>query len=117
MDVKVIQTEGESALVEWRDGDSTLRRAYVPLTAVKNKTVHGNTLEAGIPYGIAWADVIGELKATPAEIARRLQEAGIWTAQDLFKNGNAALGAIQTAYGLDLATLMNAAQEHLRGGK
>lgn len=116
MHVKVLNREGASVLVEWNDGE--IHRAYIPVTALKeNGTVHKSTLEAGIPYGLEWEDIIGELKATPVEVGRKLRAAGIWTANDLFKNGNAALGAIQAAYGLDLATLMAAAQEHLKGGK
>lgn len=117
MQVKVLGKEGVSALVEWEE-NGDLQRVYIPVTAIKSgNTVHKSTLEAGIPYGLDWVEAIGEMRATPAEIARRLHAAGIWTAQDLFKNGNAALGAVQAAYGLDLAALMTAAQKHQRGGK
>ena len=70
-------------------------------------------LAMAIPYGLPWEDIVA-LAATPEIIAHELRRRGIWTAEDLRDSGGAAMGAIQSAYGLDLSMLRLAAKAHLR---
>ncbi len=39
-----------------------------------------------------------------------MKRAGIWTVSDLLANPNGAAGALQRAYGVDLAALLGAAR-------
>lgn len=101
VDVKVLGVKGGSALVEHvKDG---VRRAYVPASSVKDGTVSEVTLKRGVAYGVPWEGV--KLKATSEEVAAKLRNAGIWTREDLLRNQQAAVGALQAAYQVDLAAL------------
>lgn len=113
--VKIIRRSGTAALVGWVE-DGNLRRATVPLSQIelddsKIGTVDKETLEMGIPYGVPWEEVIGEIKITPQIIANILRQHGIWTLEDAQNNPNAIVGALQAAYGLDMATLIRGARD------
>jgi hypothetical protein len=101
---KTIQIVGRAALVEYEG-----RRAWVPVAEAGNP----EAMARGIPYGVDWERVIaqaGGMQATPQALAGELRARGIWTAEDLQRNLSAARGAIQAVYGLDLATLVQAAK-------
>ncbi len=112
--VKVVQRRGESALVEWLDGEQQ-QRATVPATAVVHNQVAEDVLLAGVPYGVPWADLV-QLTATPDAVQAELYRVGVWTVDDLRRNPQLALGALQRIYGTDLAALMRAAKEYESGG-
>jgi hypothetical protein len=107
--MKTITIKGKSALVEHGG-----QRAIVPASEAGNP----EALARGVPYGLPWEEVIASvgLNATPQSLAGELRKRGIWTADDLRRNVNAALGAIQAVYGLDLAALIGAANR-FEGGK
>ena len=109
-EVKVISVQGESALVEWLDGEG-LHRVHVPLRLVAaDGHVSARTLGRGIPYGVEWEQV----EVAPVEagaLAQALREAGIWTQQDLSRNQRMVLGILQSLYRVDLASLNRLAKE------
>ena len=107
--VRVVQKKGMAALVEWLDANGT-HRATIPVKAIRDNKVAKDELDYGIPYGEPWEDLI-VLAATPAVIAEQLRKVGIWTYEDLLSRPNQALGAIQAAYGFDLAALLKAANQ------
>jgi len=107
--VRVIQKKGMAALVEWLDADGT-HRATIPAKAIKGNLVAKDELDYGIPYGEPWEEML-ELNATPEAIAESLRKCGIWTYEDLLSRPQQALGAIQAAYGFDLAALYRAAKQ------
>jgi hypothetical protein len=113
--VRVVRRSGSAALVEWLDNES-LRRATVPLSQIefddpKMGTVDEEILEMGIPYGLPWEEIIGEIKITPSIIANTLRQHGIWTLEDIEGNSSKIVGALQAAYGLDMATLIRGAHD------
>lgn len=112
--VKVIRRRGESALVEWLDGEQQ-KRATIPVTAVVDEFVAVALLEAGVPYGLPWAELV-QPEATPEAIQAALYRVGVWTVDDLRQNPQLALGALQRVYGVDLSALMRAAKEYESGG-
>ena len=65
--VKVIESKGKSALVQWADGED-LRRAYVPASKVKDGQCDEDALGAGIPYGVPWEELIS-IDIDPAKSA------------------------------------------------
>lgn len=85
--MKTIKTDGNSKLVE-----ADNQRYILP--------VDSDDLNLAIPYGLPWEEFINH----PA-IPDKLRQAGIYTYQDLIEKHQAALGAIQAAYGQDLATI------------
>ena len=92
--VRLVGHQGESALVEWLDGDGMYRRVHVPLVKLEDGTVSGKDLERGIPYGLPWEEWI-EVQATPEKVANELRRQGVWCWQDV---NNAALDAANKAF-------------------
>lgn len=112
--VRVIQRRGESALVEWLDGELQ-NRAMIPVTAVVDGHVAEDVLNAGVPYGVPWAELV-QLTATAEAVQAELYRVGVWTVVDLRQKPQLALGALQRVYGVDLSALMRAAKEFESGG-
>ena len=112
--VKIVQRQGQAALVEWTDNGVT-RRSTVPASVVEKGRVPTAELRRGIPYGEPWEDLI-ELHATPATLAAELRRRGIWTVDDLQANAEVARGAIMDAYGCELAHLLRAVKERREEG-
>jgi hypothetical protein len=93
--MKTIRTDGEAKLVETRDH----KRHILP--------VDSDEIDLAIPYGLPWEDFTQH----PA-IPGKFRQAGIYTYQDLMEKHEAALGAIQAAYGQDLQTIMILARKY-----
>jgi len=104
-DVKIIDVVGKSALIE-RD----LQRVYVPIEEVVDGQVEEEVWKAGISFGVPWEEVI-QCRVTPALIGRELRRRGIWTTEDVARQPNRVIAALQAAYAVDLAALMRVAQE------
>jgi hypothetical protein len=95
--MKTIKTEGNAKIVEENNN-----RFILP--------VGSDDLAMAIPYGLPWEEFVNH----PA-IPEKLRQAGIYTFADLIKRPEAALGAIQAAYGMDLQQLIILARNY--GGK
>lgn len=111
-EVKVVKSDRQSALVEYQENGQT-KRVIVPASVAIDGVVDDNDLALGIPYGIAWANLV-KPSTTPQRIETELHRAGIWTAEDALKNAAAVQGAIQAAYSVDFSTIMKIAKEALR---
>jgi len=110
--VKVVQRNNQASLVEWITEDGDLRRATVPSAVIINGACDSAELEYGIPYGVAWEQLITARDDFAPRLARELRRRGIWTVEELEANPNAVLGAIQAAHGVDLAVLLRAARQY-----
>lgn len=118
MKVMIVKREGETAVVEWRE-EGTPYRSIVPVSALTVaqpglREAECEYPERGIPYGEDFSLLITPA-ATPESVDRALKLAGIWTAEDLHRNPNGAIGALQRAYGVDLAALLSATRQQLKG--
>lgn len=117
MKVTIVQRTGGTAAVEWREGE-TPYRATLPLAELTldrdGRGAECGHPEWGIPFGEDFSALIHPA-ATGESIDRELKRAGIWTVEDLLANPNGAAGALQRAYGVDLATLLGAARAIQKG--
>jgi hypothetical protein len=113
--VTVVRVTGEGALVEYADRGEP-RRVTIPASLVRDGKAEGETLEAGVPYGVPW-ERLETAKVTPASIARALRNAGIWTCDDLRTKQMAAIGALQAVYGVDVGKLNTFATEFAKEAK
>lgn len=104
MEVKLVQRDGHSALVEWFDGED-VRRGIVPVKALKGDSIEREELERAIPYGEPWEELV-EFKITAEDLARNLRNRGIWTREDLRKNPNLVLACLMATYEVDYQTLL-----------
>jgi hypothetical protein len=120
VNVRVVATKGESALVEWQEGDdltlpgqalSGLKRAYIPADKVTDGQACSDVLAAGIPYGVAFEDVLVP-SVTATRIAQELRRRGLWTKEDVLTRPGEVLSALQAAYGIDLGRLQAACAKH-----
>jgi len=109
-DIRIVGTQGQSALVEWTDRGGGLHRAFIPKNKVEGSQCSEAVLAAGVVYGVEWEKAI-TLKATSKTLAQALRSRNIWTAQDAEARPNEVLGALQTAYGVDLSALLRAARK------
>ena len=106
--VRVVARKGESALVEWIDGDGLYRRAYVPAGKVQEGAAPSKVLDQAIPYGLPWEQWI-EVTATPEGIANELRRQGMWRWEDFNK---AALSAANKAF--DLGAFIRRVSQEVR---
>jgi hypothetical protein len=101
--VKVIETKGKSALVEYG-----FERRFVPSSSVGGNAVPSTVWEAGIPYGVPWEKVP---PLSPTELAAQLWKRGIWTSEDLRANQQQAVEAIRATHRIYLGDLNKFAKE------
>lgn len=107
--VRVLQIDGQAALVEWTlVGD--IYRAVVPVSRISAGYVRKKDLDAGIPFGIPWQD-FEPAGFSGAKLARELRRAGIWTRADLDANPRVVIGVLQALYQSDVSALRNFAKQ------
>lgn len=111
-EVKVVRNKDGLSLVEWWIMGKGFR-SWVPHTAV---IVEGRRHmvykpEAGVPGSQDFAKML-TVSVTPDEIDAQLKRHGIWDIDDLRAKPNSALGALQSAFGIDLASLHTAAKNY-----
>jgi hypothetical protein len=109
MEIKVIREQGQAVLVECVD-NGVPRRYIVPREAVDGGSVSPEELALGIEYGEPWEE-LWTPQVTPEAVATALRRHGIWTVEDLRQEPGKAVAALQSAYGLDLSTLLTLAAQ------
>lgn len=83
IDVRVIETKGKSALVEYHD-DSIPYRVYMPSSEIENGRANLYKLQNEYtPYGIPWTSFLNLSGITSTGIMKTLRERGVWTYDDL----------------------------------
>lgn len=107
--VHVVQAEGESALVEWSEGDC-LCRAYVPAAEIVEDKCPADVLAAGIPYGAPWEDFI--TVNSVRVVACALRTHGFWTSEDIERRPARAQAVINAALGVSAAHLHGLAKQY-----
>lgn len=109
--VQIILRKSGLILVEWTNTDGNLKRSWLPPNMVEESgpKPESDRPERGIPYGVDFSRMIS-LSATSQDWNNALKKRGIWTIADLRARPQDAIGALQDAYGIDLAALLNAAK-------
>lgn len=112
--IKVISSNAKTALVEWADKGETCR-GYVPVSLLEGDSIDAVPLEAALPYGVPWAELIKiDPKDFPARLQKALHNANIWTLKDA-SNLPALRGALQAALQIDTATVLATARNFEKG--
>lgn len=109
--VKRLRVSQGMTLVEWIDPSKGPQRYWVTPSMIKEEKENFTIVDGpqrGIPFGDDLLDGF-EFSVTKEQLLRELRARGLWTYADLLANPNAARGALQSAYGLDLATLIRIA--------
>jgi len=110
VEVYVVSQKSGSALVQW-GVPADRHRGYVPAEEVEGSKVAKSVLDAAIPYGLPWEELVDLSDLTPEKFARELRRASIWTAEDLAARATHAKHALAAATAVTLGTLRKAAQE------
>jgi hypothetical protein len=113
--VRVVTQKGKSALVEWAEGGD-LRRAFVPADRVEGDRVDAETLEASIPYGVPWAELVDLSAATPENFQAEMHRHGVWTVADLESKPKVIRRVTDIITGINLGALHGAARKYEQGG-
>jgi hypothetical protein len=102
---RFIARQGWAGLVEVnRDGN--VERCLLPMGIITDgKELTAAQLNAGIPYGLPFADILN------AEAETALHNAGVWTLADLHNKANQAVGALASV-GLKLSAAIQAVIEY-----
>lgn len=114
MKIKIINSVNGKTLVEYiRDGIAV--RCAFPSELVVNDSVDDSLLSIAIPHGVDWAFALsGVIRSVGEhEIAAVLSNAGIFTLEDVKKDPQRVVGAIQSAYGIDYATIVRVAEAYM----
>lgn len=89
-------------------GEGLVRRM---LPAGKQPTLEN--LQAGIPYGLPFAEMVTVPSVDFAEnLETSLHNYGIWTIDDLRTKGREVIGALQSTYGIELSRLVILAEAY-----
>jgi hypothetical protein len=108
--VTEVRRDRQAVLAQYLAPDGSLERRIIPSEALAaDGEVAAQDWQLGIPFGLPWEDLI-VFKATPLDFANNLHRQGIWTADDLSRNPNAAFAAWQETYQLDIAGLLHLAK-------
>lgn len=111
VEVYVVSQKGQSALVQW-GGRDDLHRGYVPAVEIEDGKVDKAVLDAAIPYGVPWEELIDLSELTPQKVAQELHRAGVWTAVDIDARRKQAKQALVAAIGASVS--LNALREVAR---
>ena len=109
MRVEVIRKKGQVVLVQWEG-----QRAYVPAEVVVDDQCPSEELQMGIPYGVPWAEVVGDLILTGEEIEYTLRGHGIWTLEDVRKEPMKAAAALLAVHKMGVSDLIRRAMNAMR---
>jgi len=78
--VLVVRDNGETALVQWLDGERS-RRAFVPSAEVAGGSCSEEALAQGVAVGADWESLTKGV--SPVALAEGLRRHGVWTLGDL----------------------------------
>ena len=110
--VTPVEVKGESALVQWLDGDG-LKRGYVPVAEIEDDgRVEKSTLDAAIPYGVPWGELLETVELRPEVLAAELKKQGLWASRDIEDSPRHAARALQAALGFWVGDLHRVAREY-----
>lgn len=107
--VKVVRANEDNALIEYLFG-GLLQRVTIPVDEIHDGKAADDVVMAGLPYGVPWEMM--KLSASPIMLANALRNNGIWTYEDAIRNPRGIVSALQAAYGVDLAALLEYARDN-----
>jgi hypothetical protein len=119
--VELIQQKGSVAIIKYEDDYGVKQCGIIDSNHVRGKTfdVANKVVETATPYGIDW-DVVypNGLVINASDIQEALYGLGIYTLDDIRKNTNGVISAINSILRMTNAKLMNHARTTLEvGGK
>jgi len=112
--VNIIKKQGEAVLVEWNNAGKP-ERVTIPANEVTDGLCTSFVLEAGIPFGLPWEEILGNISNDAdfvKALANNLRTEGVWTAEDV--TPQRILAALQNTYGVDVHKILRTMKEFIR---
>lgn len=117
--VKLIEHKGNIAIVKYKDKDGVTQCGIIDGSLVSGKefSVPNNVLDTATPYGIDWSIVYPSGLVIDANVIQEaLYGLGIYTLNDVRKNANGVIAAINSVLRLTNAKLLKKARTTLESG-
>lgn len=108
--VKVIQFQGQAAIVEWNDVGRVVR-SIVPQVEVKDNSVYMKTLLAAPLYGLDITE-IDTSGITPIFVEEIFHKHDLWTSQEILRDRPKLLGVLDEIKQAYLHAIIKLAKEH-----
>lgn len=112
--VQIIRRTTDRVLVEWQGEDGIPHRSWVKARELRDESGRSARVSdpnRGIPYGVEFRRIV-EMRASSADLERELKARGIWTGDDARARPNEVLSALIATYGVDLAAVLRAVDQH-----
>lgn len=111
---RLVTIRGDAGLVEIiRDGE--IIRCILPAGLLKGEDVELTDIQidAGIPYGVPFAEFLQPSPFIASLVEKSLHNAGVWTLEDLRTKPNQVIRVLQAVYGIELTSIIAATEEYL----
>lgn len=108
--VKQVFQTGKSGVYEWQV-KGVVKRGILPVDKVIDGKIDQELMEAAAPYGVPWADMPIK-QFTGEQFEKALHEADIWTDEQLRKNAQKVIGALQALYMVHLGNISEFAAKY-----
>jgi hypothetical protein len=110
---KIVSWTGEAGLVEVvRNG--AVERVTLPMAILNSELITEADIDAGIPYGLQFAEFLTPANDIVSRVEVALHNAGIWTLEDLTKKPNLVVNALQSVYRIETGRIIQAAETYLQ---
>lgn len=119
MDIKVVRQKFDIAIIEWVDENGFLLRGLAPASIISaNNVIDDERMSLVIPDCMDWVFCLeGTIRPNYAmDVARELYKRRLWNLQDMQSNPQAVDAAIKSAIGIDVSTVIKAAENCESGG-
>lgn len=104
----IITQDDKTALVEFAQ-DERAKRVVIPVSEIKKENegqLDESVLNAGIPYGLPFEDIIELAPNFKQSIADELHNRGIWTAEDMRTFALVVHQAVMRAAGVEASRII-----------
>ena len=120
MNVTVIKSKPDVALVEYVTSSGTPERVWIPRDKLSGVRVNKDVVRYGVKYGLPWSELLSDSVIAPNAAAalafeRTLRVNGIWTLSDLTNNQDIANGLVRKITTIIVANLIRAATQYYYG--
>lgn len=115
-EVTVVGNIGANSLVQYVI-DGALHRTIIPTEKVIEGMVDAEELKMGVEYGLPFSDFLKFDKISADAVEKSLHSNGIWTFDDLTKNTNQVIAALQAVLRLQLSEIVKQSAAYLQQNK
>jgi hypothetical protein len=110
--VKLINTKGQSSLVEFED-NGVRRRVFIPSDQLIDGKVSNVIISRAIPFGYPWEEI--QFTVGGADLAAALHKLDLWTIEDVLKYPKKLRSALETTLASQLKKILEISHGEKKG--